>query len=121
MERSHAMHLTQKLILATAAMLAAGTAMADGPGTFSGQSIGPVAELTPDERARFRERWREMPPEQREAVRDRLRQNWQNLPPEERQKRRQELIEHAHESGNEPPPRDRHKRDEGFGQGYGTR
>ncbi len=115
------MHLTQKLILATAVMLAAGTAMANERGAFSGPSVGPVAELTPDERARFRERWQEMPPEQREAVRDRLRQDWQKLPPEERQNRRQELMERRNDRGDGPSPRDRRKRDEGFGQGYGTR
>ncbi len=116
------MHITQKLILLTAAMLVTGEALANGPGGFSGHAIGPVAELTPDERARFRERWQEMPPGQRDAVRNRLRQDWHSLPPEERQKRRQDLIERGPDRGNPPPSgRDRNDRDRGYGQGYGTR
>jgi hypothetical protein len=122
MERRYAMHIIQKLILVTFTMLAAGAAMANDPGAFLGQSIGPVAELTPDERARFRERWREMPPDQRDAVRDRLRQDWQNLPPEERQRRRQDLMGPMRDHGDAAQPgHGRHYRDEGFGQGYGTR
>jgi hypothetical protein len=119
------MHITRKLILAAVAMLAAGAAMAHDRNTFAGQpfnsvTIGPVAELTSDDRARFRERWREMPPEKREVIRDRLRQDWQGLPPEDRQKRRQELMERMRDRGDRPSPA-RDRRDEGFGQGYGTR
>jgi len=120
MERSYAMHITHKLILITVTILATGTAAASGPGIFTGQSIGPVAELSPDERARFRERWQEMPPEQRDAVRNRLRQGWRDLPPEQRQARRQNLIERGPDRGNAPPA-GRDRRDRGYGQGYGTR
>jgi hypothetical protein len=116
------MRLANKLLFVTAAMLAAGSAIANDRNVFVGRPVAVVAELTPEERAWFREHWREMPPEQREALRNRLRQEWQSLPPEERQKRREQLLERMRErrdAGTHGPGwRDF---DQGYGQGYGTR
>lgn len=111
------MRTTQKLILAVLTALAAGTALADGR---AASPIGPLAELTPDQRALFRERWREMSPEQRDAVRNKLRQEWQGLPPEQRQQRSQEVFERMHGRQLDGQGRDG-SRDQGYGQGYGTR
>jgi hypothetical protein len=120
------MHITQKLILATVAILVTGTAMARDPGNLGSRNSELVAESTPDERAWFRDHWREMSPEQQDAIRNRLRQNWQAVPPEDRQQRRQELIDRMRERNQAPPSgqghgQERRPRDEGYGQGYGTR
>jgi len=120
------MTTTQKLILAVAAILVTGTAAAHDQGNYGDQNFVRVAESTPDERAWFRDHWREMSPEQRDAIRNRLRQNWQSLPPEDRQQRRQELIDRLRERNNQAPSghdrgHEQHPRDKGYGQGYGTR
>ncbi|TCJ16340.1 hypothetical protein EZJ19_05420 [Parasulfuritortus cantonensis] len=114
-----------KLILTALAVLATGTAFAAdrsgfGDPVFSGQVIGPVADWGSDERARFRNQWEQLPPDQREAMRYQLRQEWDNLPPEARQKRRNELMNRMEErqGGRRPEAQDD---DSGYGQGYGTR
>lgn len=114
------MRTPQKLILAVLTALAAGTALADGRAVPAASPIGPLAELTPDERALFRERWREMSPEQRDAVRNRLRQEWQGLPPEQRQQRSQEIFERMRGRQLNGQGQDQ-TGDRGYGQGYGTR
>lgn len=116
----------KRLIPIAVAVLIAGTAFADDSVFLRGQTIGPVAELTPAERAKFREHWNTLPPEQRAAIRSKLRQEWQGLPPEERQQTGQQLLEQMRYRQNGPGglspgqgggPGD----DRGFGQGYGTR
>ena len=116
----------KRIIPFAVAVLIAGTAFADDSVFLRGQTIGPVAELTPAERAKFREHWNSLPPDQRAALRSKLRQEWQGLPPEERQQAGQQLLEQMRYRQNGPggaspaqggwPGGDR-----GYGQGYGTR
>lgn len=111
---------TRKLILTALAVLASGTAFAGERPFFTGQYIGPVAELSAEERARFRDRWQQLPADERDAMRRQLRQDWDNVPPEARQQRRKELMYRLEERRDQ-----RHKNqdgaNDGYGQGYGTR
>lgn len=112
-------------LIALLALLATGIAQADEERVFSGQRIGPVAELSPEERTWFRQQWNQLPPGERESLRQKLRDNGRDLPPEERQGRRREIIERMREQTDAPPPRppqpDWATPDDGYGQGYGTR
>lgn len=115
--------IAQILLPVTLAVMAAGAAQADVTIVFTGQVIGPVAELTPQERAWFRQRWQELPPEEREALRRKLRQDWTDVPPEVRQKQRLELMEKmdGKRDVRRLRERDQYELKEGYGQGYGTR
>jgi len=114
----------RKLIFTLLAMLATGGALAD-TGIFTGQRVGPVAELSPEERIWFRQQWNRLPPEERELMRRQLQEKWRDLPPEARQKPREELMERMRGQREEPPPRPRRPGlappEDGYGQGYGTR
>ena len=112
------MRSMQKLVFLIVAVAASGTAMAGNHRIFTGQTIGPVAELTSNERAWFQARWREMSPAQREAIRVRLRQEWRGLSPEQRQLRGQELIERLRRHPVSLPSGEHwRQRDDGYGQG----
>ncbi|HEX8980623.1 MAG TPA: DUF3106 domain-containing protein [Parasulfuritortus sp.] len=116
----------KKPILIAIAVLIAGTAFADDQVFRSGPTIGPLAELTPAERAKFREHWNSLPPEQRAAIRNKLREEWQGLPPEQRQQTGQQLLEQMHyrQAGPGAPSPGQggwSGGDRGYGQGYGTR
>lgn len=116
------MSTVRKLIVATLAIVAAGPAAADDYGVFTGKYIGPVAELSAEERAWFHSRWQQMPPEARDAMRRKLREEWRETPPEERQKHRQELVDRLRDRPGPFPPRPGWKvPEEGYGQGYETR
>lgn len=111
----------RKLILTALAVLATGSAFADNNGSaFGGRVIGPVAELSEQERAWLRERWQRLPPEERASLRHELRQNWDDTPPEARQKRRQELKNRLEDSRVR---RSQYEEDDngGYGRGYGSR
>lgn len=113
----------RKLILTALAVLATGVAMADEYTVFSGRTIGPVAELSAEERAWFRDRWQRLPSGERENLRRKLLQEWADLPPEERQRRRQELMNKLEERQEQRWERgiERSMPETGYGQGYGTR
>jgi hypothetical protein len=124
MERNNAMKAIAPTLLAlTVATLAAGGAHADVTVVFTGQVIGPVAELTPQERAWFHQRWQELPPDEREMLRRKLRQDLPDTPPEVRQKRREELMERmdGKREIRRQRERDQYEVEQGYGQGYGTR
>lgn len=114
----------RKLIFTLLASLAAGGAVADIV-IFTGQRIGPVAELSPEERIQFRQQWNQLPPERRELLRRKLQEKWQDLPPEQRQQQRQELMDRLRIQRDAPPPRpprpDLVAPEDGYGQGFGTR
>lgn len=83
-----------------------------------------LAQLTPEERQRLRERWENASPEQRAAVRQELRERWNEAPPELREQQRQRMMEQLNrapprEQWQEPPP-NRLPRD-GFGAGFEQR
>lgn len=112
----------RKLILTALAVLATGSAAADDRSVFTGATLGPVAELSAEERARLRERWQRMPSEDRDAMRRQLREEWAEVPPEARQQRRQELLERLDRQEERQGRRDdRRESEAGYGQGYGTR
>lgn len=111
---------TRKLILTALAALAVGNAWAGDFPVFTGQTIGPVAELSAEERARFRDRWQQLPANERDAVRRQLRQEWDTMPPEARPQQRRELMQRLEKwpdrRGQNPDDADN-----GYGQGYGSR
>lgn len=111
---------TRKLILTALAILATGSAFAGDQFFLSGQTIGPVAELSAEERARFRDRWQQLPADERDAVRRQLRREWDTVPPEARPQQRRELMQRLE---RQPDPRGPSQSgyDDGYGQGYGTR
>jgi hypothetical protein len=112
---------TRKLILTALAVLATGSALADPMPVFSGRYIGPVAELSAEERARFRDRWQQLPAEEREAMRRKLRQDWEAMPPEARQQQRRELMNKLEERRDRRGQSSQDDYEAGYGQGYGTR
>lgn len=113
----------RKLILTVLAVLASGAAAASDHSVFTGRSIGPMAELSSEERAWFRDNWQRLPAEDREAVRRKLRQEWADLPPEVRQRRMQELANKVEEKRKETWQREQERddRETGFGQGFDSR
>lgn len=112
---------TRKVILTALVCLATGSALADDSRVFGDRPLGPVAELSPDERAWLRERWQRLPPEDRESLRRELREKWDELPPEERQQRRKELKNKLEERHDRRHSQDDDRREEGYGRGYGSR
>lgn len=115
--------VARSLILTAFAVLAAGPAAADRGAVYADGRIGPVAELSPEERVWFQERWQELSPREREQMRRTLRREWSDLPPEARQKRREVLMKGLEERRETRSRRERddHEPEEGYGQGYGTR
>lgn len=115
-------YLTRKLLVLALAASGCGGALAREP-VYFGPAIGPVAEASAEERAWFRERWRQMPVEERDAMRRKLQQEWSNLPPEARQEHRQKLFDQLEERRERVVPRFDLRPDEesGYGQGFGTR
>ncbi|MDD5363938.1 MAG: hypothetical protein PHR30_01250 [Gallionellaceae bacterium] len=113
----------RKLILTALAILASGTAVADDYRVFAGPSIGLVAELSAEERAMFRDRWQQLPPDQREAMRYKLRQDWADQPPEVRPQHRRELMNKLEQRRDRrwQQGQDNNESEPGYGQGYGTR
>lgn len=113
----------RKLILTALALLATGTAVADELGVFTGRILGPVVELSAEERAMFRDRWQQLPADQREVMRNKLRQDWADQPPEVRQQHRRELLNKLEQKRNQrwPQGQDSNESEPGYGQGYGTR
>ncbi|TCS72605.1 uncharacterized protein DUF3106 [Sulfuritortus calidifontis] len=78
-----------------------------------------LAQMTPEQRERLRERWERTSPEERAAIRRELRERVQNIPPEQREQVRNRLIERMQPARQErerpqeaEPPRN------GFGQGF---
>ncbi len=118
------MNTIRELLLVTCAIVASGSAAASDYGVFTGKYIGPLAELSAEERAWFHSHWQQMSPEERDAVRRKLRREWRDTPPEERQKHRQELADRLRgRPGFVPPPGPgwKARQEDGYGQGYETR
>lgn len=95
------------------------------PDPFGGywQNAAPkVAELTREERAKFRYQWQHLPPAEQEAMMRQLRQQWREVAPEDRQRYREELMKHNREREERKDGRKRSTwEDEGYGQGYESR
>jgi hypothetical protein len=78
-----------------------------------------LAQMTPEERRRLRERWESTPPEERAAIRRELRERVQNVPPEQREQIRSRLIEHMQPARQERErPLEADLPRNGFGQGF---
>lgn len=105
--------------------LMAGPALADRPhddGESARQGQLWLAQMTPEQRERLRERWEHTSPEERAAIRRELRERIQDIPPEEREQIRHRLIERMQ------PAKQEHERlreadlpRNSFGQGYENR
>lgn len=78
-----------------------------------------LAQMTPEQRERLRERWERTSPEERAAIRRELRERAQSVPPEQREQVRSRLIERMQPAGQE---RERQQEADqprnGFGQGF---
>lgn len=91
--RITAQQLTQTAFaLASVAVFGTGPAAAGGDAVFGERYIGPMAELSIEEQAWFRNNWQQMSPQEREAVRRQFRQEWRETPPEQRHKHREEWL-----------------------------
>jgi hypothetical protein len=113
---------TRKVILTALVCLATGSALADDSRVFSGRTLGPVAELSQEERAWLRERWQRLPANERDSLRRELRDTWDEVPPEARQQRRKLLKERLEEHRDRRhQSEDNNRHDDGYGRGYGSR
>lgn len=121
-------YMTHILILASLGLVPV-TAMAESNSMrvnpFAGaweQPVARLAELTREERAKFRNQWQHLPAEEREAMLQELRQQWREVPPEERRQKREELMKRARDRDDKDEDRSRKQRGEdGYGQGYESR
>lgn len=121
------------LLLACAAALPMSARAADGAAPFGGmfsakegRSHDRLAELSPEQRAEFRQKWQSLPPKEREALLRKLKQQWREVPPEERQKQRVELIQRMRGTGSSSEGGQEQERlmerpDDGFGLGFEAR
>lgn len=115
---------THRLLLTAVLGILPLTGMAAQPGSPFGwpyghvleQPVGPMADRSRDERAKFRARGQELSPQEEEAMLRELRQQWREVPPEARQQQRYELMERLRDR-----QRGRQEQEEGYGQGYESR
>ncbi len=108
--------------------LAAGPVLADRqPDASADQARLWLAQMSPEQRERLRERWEHTSPEERAAIRRELRERIRDIPPEEREQLRRRLLEATPPpSRAEPEPRAERwqtmpRESNGFGQGYERR
>lgn len=81
-----------------------------------------VAELTREERAKFRYQWQHLPASEREAMMREMRQQWREVAPEDRQRYREDLMKRSRDREDRRDGRKRSRdEDEGYGQGYESR
>jgi hypothetical protein len=94
-------------------------------GDASQRRIGPVADSSREERARFRSQLQQLPAGEREAVMRELRQQWQEVPPEERYKQREDWMKRNRDRHDPDQGQDAKRKkqpwEEGYGQGYESR
>jgi hypothetical protein len=95
----------------------------DGHGPFGNywdQPVRHLAELTREERARFRDQWQYLPPAEREAMLKELRQQWRETPPEERHRKQEEWMKRGRDRDDADRSRGRKQSgwEDGYGQGY---
>lgn len=80
-----------------------------------------LAQMTPEQRERLRERWEHTSAEERAAIRRELRERIQNIPPEQREQIRNRLIERmqpARQERERLQEADLPREANGFGQGF---
>lgn len=87
------MKTAKALLILMGVLSLASVAKADGyaPWDQSGRIL--VAQKSSDEWRSMRDRWEDLPPEQREYRRRELMERWRNLPPQEREQFREEMMD----------------------------